>query len=74
MTLPTYTQREVVVGVQKLLGERSKVDFATVSRSKSRRLMKKFLQKAAFVGVYMRVSKIALAFKSVESEACLFIP
>ena len=74
MTLPNNTQRKAVVVVQKLLGERSKVDFATVSRSKSSRLMKKFLQKAAFVGVYVRVSKIALAFKSVESEACLLIP
>ena len=74
MTLPNNTQRKAVVVVQKLLGERSKVDFATVSRSKSSRLMKKFLQKAAFVGVYVRVSKIAVPFKPVESEACLFIP
>ena len=46
MTLPTYTQREVVVEVQKLLGERSEVDFATVTRSRSSRFMKKkFLQR-----------------------------
>ena len=46
MTLPTYTQREVVVEVQKLLGERSEVDFATITRSRSSRFMKKkFLQR-----------------------------